>query len=86
MPARNIPLMRKGKDYIVLPGDFEPIREFAEFVQAVMDLDEDQVRCQGLRCALLWVSSRVPSYRGSPAVVRRQLCALFKKPGTGMRV
>lgn len=30
MPARTIPLVRKGRDWIILPGGYEPIREFAE--------------------------------------------------------
>lgn len=43
MPARTIPLVRKGLDYIVLPGGYEPIREFAEFVRSVFDLEDDQI-------------------------------------------
>ena len=50
LPARNIPLVRKGRDFIVLPGEYDKIREFAEFVEAVMDLDEGQI---------IWTSGKV---------------------------
>jgi len=43
MPNRCIPLVRKGLDYIVVPGGHEPTREFAEFIKGVVGLDDDQI-------------------------------------------
>lgn len=43
MCCRNLALVRKGKDFIVLPGQFEPLREFAEFIREVLELDEEQI-------------------------------------------
>ena len=43
MPNRCIPLVRKGKDVIILPGGHEPTREYWEFCKEVLELSEDQV-------------------------------------------
>ncbi|CAG9463223.1 unnamed protein product [Pedinophyceae sp. YPF-701] len=43
MPNRCLPLVRKGIDFIVIPGGHDPTMEFAEFIKEVCELDEDQV-------------------------------------------